>query len=44
MTAAVRVMGNLVTEQDTDLVGRTWRAVGRGAERIDRRPLFGASG
>lgn len=40
MTVAVRVMGNLVTERDEDLVARAWRAGGGASLRWDRRPLF----
>lgn len=32
---AVRVMGNLVTDEDADLVARTWRAAGRTSLRFD---------
>jgi geranylgeranyl reductase family protein len=38
MTVALRVMGNLVTEEDADVVARTWRTVGRWSERRDHRP------
>lgn len=31
MPAAARLMGNLVTEEDRDLVARAWRLAGRGA-------------
>ncbi|WP_072690648.1 geranylgeranyl reductase family protein [Rhodococcus marinonascens] len=41
MTVAVRVMGNLVTEEDSDLTARVWRASGRVAQKVDSRPLFG---
>ncbi|MGY1689602.1 geranylgeranyl reductase family protein [Geodermatophilus sp. SYSU D01105] len=40
MTVALRVMGNLVTEEDRDLVGRAWRAAGRLSVRVDDRPPF----
>lgn len=40
MTVAVRVMGNLVTEADTDAVARAWRLAGRGSLRVDERPPF----
>jgi len=40
MSVAVRVMGNLVTEEDADLVARAWRASGHLSMRWDRRPLF----
>ncbi|MEE2031943.1 geranylgeranyl reductase family protein [Rhodococcus sp. CC-R104] len=40
MTVAVRVMGNLVTDEDDDVVARLWRTSGRVSMRWDRRPLF----
>lgn len=40
MTVALRVMGNLVTEEDTDTVARLWRASGRLSLRFDERPPF----
>ncbi len=40
MTVAVRVMGNLVTEADSDLVARAWRASGSASLKIDARPPF----
>lgn len=40
MNVAVRVMGNLVTEEDTDMVAKVWRTSGRMSMRWDRRPLF----
>jgi geranylgeranyl reductase family protein len=40
MTVALRVMGNLVTEEDRDLVARAWRAAGKGSLRLDGRPPF----
>ncbi|MGX9674519.1 menaquinone reductase [Mycobacterium sp. HM-7] len=40
MTVAVRAMGNLVTEEDTDLVARLWRRAGRGSRRLDQRKPF----
>ena len=33
MPAAARLMGNLITEEDTDLVARAWRAAGKLAPR-----------
>lgn len=41
MTVALRVMGNLVTDADHDLVARAWRAAGRASLRYDERPPFG---
>jgi geranylgeranyl reductase family protein len=40
MTVALRVMGNLVTDEDRDAVARTWRAAGRLSSRLDERPPF----
>lgn len=43
MTVALRVMGNLVTDADTDLVARAWRAAGKLSLRLDSRPPFPAA-
>ena len=40
MTVALRVMGNLVTEEDRDLVARTWRTAGRLTMAFEDRPPF----
>lgn len=40
MTIALRLMGNLVTEEDTDTLARVWRAAGRASIRLDERPPF----
>ena len=40
MTVALRVMGNLVTEADRDLVARAWRLAGRVSHARDARPPF----
>ena len=40
MTVALRVMGNLVTEEDRDVVARAWRTAGRMSARVDERPPF----
>lgn len=40
MQIAVRVMGNLVTEEDADWVARMWRAAGAGSRRLDHRKPF----
>lgn len=40
MEVAVRVMANLVSEQDTDLVARAWRTAGAGSRLADRRKPF----
>jgi flavin-dependent dehydrogenase len=40
MSIAVRVMGNLVTDEDADWVARVWRGAGLGSRRIDSRPPF----
>uniref|UniRef100_UPI00245795CC geranylgeranyl reductase family protein n=1 Tax=Nocardia brasiliensis TaxID=37326 RepID=UPI00245795CC len=37
---AVRVMGNLVTDEDVDLTARAWRAAGRMSMRVDDLPPF----
>ncbi|TXG92887.1 geranylgeranyl reductase family protein [Rhodococcus rhodnii] len=40
MGAAVRMMGNLVADDDTDAIARLWRTAGRASQRADRRPPF----
>jgi len=40
MTVALRVMGNLVTPEDSDLVARAWRRAGRWSVRLEARPPF----
>ena len=40
MTIAVRVMANLVTDDDADWVARLWRGGGRASRLLDRRPPF----
>ena len=40
MTVALRVMGNLVTEEDRDVVARAWRTAGRFSVAADPRPPF----
>jgi flavin-dependent dehydrogenase len=40
MSVAVRVMGNLVTDDDVDLVARAWRGGGRASQLLDRRKPF----
>lgn len=40
MTIALRVMGNLVTDEDRDLTARAWRLAGRLSVRLDERPPF----
>lgn len=40
MSVAFRVMGNLVTPEDTDVVARLWRTAGRASRAIDRRRPF----
>jgi geranylgeranyl reductase family protein len=42
MTVALRVMGNLITDDDRDVVARAWRASGALSARLDRRPPFGS--
>ena len=40
MTVALRVMGNLITDEDRDVVARVWRASGRlSLKRDERRPF-----
>ena len=43
MTVALRVMGNLVTEEDRDVVARAWRTAGRLSVKLDDRPPFPAA-
>lgn len=43
MTVALRVMGNLVTDEDADLVARAWRLAGRASMRADELPPFPAA-
>lgn len=40
MSTVVRVMGNLITPEDSDLVARAWRTAGRASVRVDTRPPF----
>jgi geranylgeranyl reductase family protein len=40
MRIAVRCMGNLITESDSDMVARAWRASGSGSLKVDSRPPF----
>jgi len=40
MKLAVRVMGNLVTDEDADWVARLWRVSGAGSRLADRRKPF----
>lgn len=40
MKVALRVMGNLVTEEDRDIVARVWRAAGKASMAADNRPPF----
>ncbi|MGL5858191.1 MAG: geranylgeranyl reductase family protein [Angustibacter sp.] len=40
MAMALRLMGNLITPQDADLVARAWRAAGWLSSRFDERPPF----
>ncbi len=40
MEVAVRVMGNLVTDDDADWVARVWRVAGAGSRRLDGRQPF----
>ena len=40
MAVALRVMGNLITDEDHDLVARAWRTAGRLSHAGDSRPPF----
>lgn len=40
MTIALRLMGNLVTEEDADAVARLWRVAGRWTSTVEARPPF----
>ena len=40
MPLTVRLMGNLVTDSDRDLVARTWHAAGRARRTFSHRPLW----
>ena len=40
MTIALRVMGNLITPEDSDTIARIWRGAGRLSTRFDARPPF----
>ncbi|NMO05200.1 geranylgeranyl reductase family protein [Gordonia sp. TBRC 11910] len=40
MSMVVRVMGNLITPEDSDLVARAWRVAGRASVKVDTRPPF----
>lgn len=40
MQMVVRVMGNLVTDDDVDRVARLWRRLGAGSHALDRRKPF----
>ena len=42
MTVALRVMGNLVSDEDRDTVARVWRLAGRASVKLDDRPPFSA--
>ena len=43
MRIALRVMGNLITEDDTDALARVWRTAGRASIRWDERVPFPAA-
>lgn len=40
MALVVRVMGNLLTPDDTDLIARAWRGAGAAVTRFEDRPPF----
>ena len=40
MKLALRVMGNLITDEDNDMLARTWRTAGKLSIKLDERPPF----
>ncbi|ALG85820.1 geranylgeranyl reductase family protein [Gordonia phthalatica] len=40
MSTVVRVMGNLLTDEDSDLIARAWRSAGRVTAGLEDRPPF----
>jgi flavin-dependent dehydrogenase len=42
MTLALRVMGNLITPEDRDVLARVWRGAGRLSLQLDERRPFAA--
>lgn len=42
MKIALRLMGNLITDEDADAVARLWRVAGKASLRFDDRPPFAA--
>ncbi|EGD55324.1 geranylgeranyl reductase family protein [Gordonia neofelifaecis] len=40
MSTVVRVMGNLLTADDADLIARAWRSAGRVTSALEERPPF----
>ncbi len=40
MKVAVRMMGNLVTDEDEDWTARVWRSAGMASRRLDQRKPF----
>jgi hypothetical protein len=40
MTIALRVMGNLITPEDTDVTAKLWNFAGRRSIKLDERPPF----
>jgi geranylgeranyl reductase family protein len=42
MKIALRLMGNLVTDDDSDTVARAWRLAGKASTRLDERPPWAA--
>ncbi len=42
MKIALRLMGNLVTDEDSDTVARAWRLAGKASTRFDERPPWAA--
>ncbi|MEN9710753.1 MAG: hypothetical protein RL441_745 [Actinomycetota bacterium] len=40
MEIALRIMGNLITDEDTDALAKVWRTVGRASIALDQRKPF----
>ena len=44
MRVALRVMANLVTDEENDAVARIWRGAGRAVARFEKTPPFAPPG